>query len=161
MSIKNTYGLHTPQITTEKMEILKKAFGEKNVIDVSYGNDLCDSAVIRKFDWYVYFPNTTEVDEDSCESFDTFNIYPHNKDLERWDDDLDVTLKKIDEVIDTIVKSKYYIFKKPDGYLESKMIYEITNFNYVTQVALIRPINSSLDFPGIETVKFEHLKIVK
>ena len=66
------YGLHTPESTTKYLNILNKDSLIK-FKDVSWGNDLTDSAYNEEKDIQVFFPNSTEDSSDE-EKFNHFLV---------------------------------------------------------------------------------------
>lgn len=72
------YGLHTPQMSTEIIQALEYLYEDDiDIIDISYGNDECDSIQIQDkkgnalFD--VYFPNAV-IETNECDVFTHYGI---------------------------------------------------------------------------------------
>jgi len=72
------YGLHTPQMSTEIIQALEYLYEDDiDIIDISYGNDECDSIQIQDkkgndlFD--VYLPNAV-IESDECDVWTHYGI---------------------------------------------------------------------------------------
>jgi len=72
------YGIHTPQMSTEIIQALEYLFEDDiDFIDISYGNDECDSVQILDKRGNeicdVYLPNAI-IDSDECDVFTHYGI---------------------------------------------------------------------------------------